>query len=339
VRELRCRCGQIVFTDNTHCGVCGRTLGFDPFTNSMLSLDEGADGVLVAADGQRYTLCANRAQHEICNGVFPIGGGDRCRSCALNRTIPVLRRKKNLARWHRLERAKRRMISGLSELGLQADITAGDTAEMRFDFLEDQRSHPDVLESFVSTGYKNGVITINVMEADDVQRVKQRELMGERYRTLLGHFRHEAGHFFYPLLVTNSGSFRQIFGDPAADYDAALNLYYQNGPADEWGKNYISEYACSHALEDWAECFAHYLHMQDALETAAARGISPAVKNLPMETQLMLWTDLSVSVNELSRSLGLRDAYPFSLTPGVATKLTYVHTCITQFSSTLSRGA
>lgn len=299
----------------------------------MLSFDVAPDGELVAADGQHYSLCANRAQHEVCNGASLVGGGDRCRSCALNQTIPVLRRKKNLARWHRLERAKRRMISGLSELGLPVDTAVtGDTAGMRFDFLEDRRSHPDVLESFVSTGYKDGLITINVMEADDVQRVKQRELMGERYRTLLGHFRHEAGHFFYPLLVADTRRFTEVFGDPAADYDAALNLYYQDGPPPAWESNFISAYASSHALEDWAECFAHYLHMQDTLETATSQGISPDAKHCSLDDQLMLWTELSVSLNELSRSLGLRDAYPFSLTAGVVVKLSYVHDCIAQWN-------
>jgi hypothetical protein len=334
VQALTCRCGQIVFSDNTCCGACERTLAFDPFSNTLLSFDVEPDGTLVSTDGQRYNLCANRAQHEICNGVSPVEGGDRCRSCALNRTIPTLRRKKNLARWHRLEAAKRRMISGLSELGLQVDAATVDSAVgMRFDFLEDRRSHPDVLESFVSTGHKNGVITINVMEADDVQRVKQRELMGERYRTLLGHFRHEAGHFFYPQLVTDIAGFAQVFGDPAADYDAALKLYYQHGPPARWESRFISAYASSHALEDWAECFAHYLHMQDALETATARGLSPAARHCSIEDQLLLWTDLSVSLNELSRSLGLRDAYPFALTPGVAVKLGYVHDCIAAFSA------
>jgi hypothetical protein len=338
VQALSCRCGQTVFSDNTRCGACQRTLAFDPFSNALLSFDIEPDGTLVAADNQRYKLCTNRAQHEICNGVSPVDGGDRCRSCARNRTIPTLRRKKNLARWHRLEAAKRRMISGLSQLGLQVDAATIDSAEgMRFDFLEDRRSHPDVLESFVSTGHKNGVITINVMEADDIQRVKQRELMGERYRTLLGHFRHEAGHYFYPQLVTDIAGFAQVFGDPAADYDAALKRYYQQGPPARWESHFISAYANSHALEDWAECFAHYLHMQDALETAASRGLSAAARDCSMEDQLLQWTDLSVSLNELSRSLGLRDAYPFALTPGVAVKLGYVHDCIAAFSAACPR--
>jgi hypothetical protein len=331
VQQLSCRCGQIVFSDNIRCGACGRTLGFEPFGPAMLSFDVGAPGELISEQGQSYTLCTNRLQHAVCNGVVPLGGGDRCRSCALNRTIPVLRRKKNLARWYRLERAKRRMISGLATLGLQADSPATTSSPaMLFDFLEDRRSHPDVLESFVSTGHKDGVITINVIEADDVQRVKQRELMGERYRTLLGHFRHEAGHFFYPLLVTAPGSFTALFGDPAADYNAALNRYYQQGPALDWENNFISAYAGSHALEDWAECFAHYLHIQDALETAASRGLSNLGNTGSIEVQLQRWDDLSVSVNEVSRSLGLRDAYPFAIKDGVAAKLGYVHRCITE---------
>jgi len=328
VQKLSCQCGQVLFCDNTQCVSCGRPLGFDPFSNVMLSFDQSADGSLVSADGQHYALCSNRRQHKVCNGVIPVGSDERCRSCALNRTIPILRRKKNLARWRRLEKAKRRMISGLSSLGLVADAANHHGSAMCFDFLEDKRSHPDVLETFVATGHKEGVITINVMEADDVQRVRQRELMGERYRTLLGHFRHEAGHFFYPLLVTATDGFAKYFGDPNVDYDAALNWYYQQGPLAEWENSYISAYASSHPFEDWAECFAHYLHMQDALETGATQGMAPPADQLSFEDQLLLWQDFSVSLNEASRSLGQRDAYPFAICQDVAAKLDYVHRCI-----------
>ena len=333
MQKLSCQCGKILFCDNTQCVSCGRQLGFDPFSNIMLSFDESADGGLVAADGQHYALCSNRREHEVCNGVILARSDERCRSCALNRTIPILRRKKNLARWRRLETAKRRMISGLSSLGLVVDAAGHNASTMRFDFLEDKRSHPDVLETFVSTGHKDGVITVNVMEAEDVQRVQQRELMGERYRTLLGHFRHEAGHFFYPLLVTDTGSFTDCFGDPTADYDAALNLYYKQGPVAGWENSYISAYAGSHPFEDWAECFAHYLHIQDALETGEASGMAPPAEQLSFEQQLLLWQDLSVSINEVSRSLGLRDAYPFAIGQGVAAKLSYVHRCIAESTS------
>lgn len=334
MQSLYCRCGQPVFCDNTLCGACGRALGFDPFSNTMLSLEPDADGALRAEDGERYALCSNRDQYEVCNGLVALAengedAGNRCHSCVLNRTIPSLRRKRNILLWSRLERAKRRMISGLSALGLDLHApTSGGPAMMCFDFLEDKRSHPDVMESFVSTGHKDGVITVNVLEADDVQRVRQRQLMGERYRTVLGHFRHEAGHFFYLRLVRDNQAFADLFGDPLDDYDAAMNRYYEAGPPENWETQWISAYACSHPLEDWAECFAHYLHMQDTLETAAQRGLGPDLTGQAFAQQMQGWIELSMSMNEISRSLGVRDAYPFVLTEKVAQKLGFVARCI-----------
>jgi len=193
--------------------------------------------------------------------------------------------------------------------------------------MEDQRSDPNVMESFVSTGYKDGVITINVTEADDIQRVRQRELMGERYRTVLGHFRHEAGHYFYTPLVTTPEAFSSIFGDPSEDYNAALESYYARGPDAGWDQHFITAYASSHPLEDWAECFAHYLHIQDTLDTAAQRGII-SEPGASLKQQISNWGELTVSMNELSRSLGLRDPYPFVLQQPVISKLAYVEACI-----------
>ena len=217
------------------------------------------------------------------------------------------------------------MIAGLTGLGL--DVNNGGNGGMRFDFLEDKRSHPDVLEHFVSTGHKDGVITINVLEADEIQSVQQRQLLGERYRTILGHCRHEAGHFFYPALVQDIDSFRKIFGDPAADYDSALKQYYEQGPAPGWEADHISAYASAHPLEDWAECFAHYLHIEDTLETAVCFGLAADPGDDPRE-RLNSWARFVIPLNELGRSLGQRDHYPFILTPVVIDKFLYVQRAI-----------
>jgi hypothetical protein len=327
---MQCQCGQTVFSENTRCTHCDRVLGFDPFGARMLSLDPQVNGELRAADGSLWRLCANREQHHVCNGLADsTDAGALCAACALNRTIPVLHRPENLHRWKKLESAKRRMIFGLSRLGLDVrSKNNSHSAGIRFDFMEDQRSHPDVLETFVSTGHKDGVITINLIEADEVQRVKARELMGERYRTLLGHFRHEAGHFFYNELVADSNLFRELFGDPAQDYESALQGYYKNGPGATWEQRFISAYACSHPLEDWAECFAHYLHMRDALATASAQGIVTIEDDAEIEDQLRAWSALSVDLNGISRSLGQPDAYPFVISQLVAQKLGFVHEAI-----------
>ena len=333
MQKLLCRCGRLAFCDNTLCDHCGRVLGFDPFSNRLLSLDQREDGTLVSESGEYFQFCDNREKYGVCNGLVAATENTpaetRCRSCALNRTIPNLRRKRNILLWSRLERAKRRLLSGLTALGLDPSApTSRGIEQIRFDFLEDSRSHPDVLESFVSTGHKDGVITINVLEADDIQRMRQRQLMGERYRTVLGHFRHEAGHFFYSRLVIEPGEFRRLFGDPNEDYDTSVSGYYDNGPPPDWNNAFISAYACSHPLEDWAESFAHYLHIQDGLETAATCGRLKAVSNSSFRDQLEAWISLSLDMNEINRSLGVRDPYPFVITATIADKLAFVAACV-----------
>ncbi len=319
----RCRCGQDLFCENTRCSNCGRILAFEPLRAVMLSLDADDDG-WVDADDNRYRPCANRAEWRVCNGVVEADSAETlCSGCRLNRTIPAMSRNENVLRWKRLEAAKRRMISGVSKLGLDVNSNGG----MRFDFLEDKRSHPDVLEHFVTTGHKDGVITINVLEADEIQRVQQRELMGERYRTVLGHIRHEAGHFFYPQLVTDLERFTALFGDPGANYDAALKRYYEDGPTEGWEQRHISVYASSHPLEDWAECFAHFLHIEDTLETAVCYGLAPDPGDEPRE-RINAWARFVIPLNELGRSLGQRDHYPFILTPVVIDKLLYVQAAV-----------
>lgn len=293
---------------------------FEPLTQQMLSLDDDGES-WVDANGVRYRPCDNRRDFRVCNGVVEITDSHRlCSACRLNRTIPTMERAENQLRWRRLEAAKRRMIADVSKRGL--DVTG-----LRFDFLEDKRSHPEVQEQFVATGHKDGVITINVLEADELERVKQREMMGERYRTVLGHFRHEAGHFFYPVLMKHCSGFEVLFGDPNTDYGAALTLYYENGPPDDWQSRYISRYASSHPLEDWAECFAHLLHIEDTLETALTYGLIPDSGSSIAE-RLSCWARFAIPLNELSRGLGQRDYYPFILTETVIEKLSFVSDAI-----------
>ncbi|MEE4659192.1 MAG: putative zinc-binding metallopeptidase [Halieaceae bacterium] len=320
----QCQCGQPLFCENTRCGACGRDTAFEPLTNTMLSLDRNGED-WVDVNGRTYRPCANRREYNACNGVVDrYDENSLCSGCRLNRTIPMINRSENLLRWKRLEAAKRRMIAGVSKLGL--NVNTG----MRFDFLEDRRSHPEVQEHFVATGHKDGVITVNVLEADELELVKQREMMGERYRTVLGHLRHEAGHFFYPALIGNVDAFRARFGDPFADYGAALSRYYEAGPPENWQALYISRYASSHPLEDWAECFAHLLHIEDTLETAVSYGFVDE-PGKDTRDKLQTWARFAVPLNELSRSLGQRDPYPFILTETVIQKLQFVADAITAY--------
>ena len=297
----------------------------------MVTLEPVQDAWQIYGDGRLVKHCDHRQQYNVCNTVLAIDDPNSlCLLCRLNRTIPDLGKPSNLHRWRKLEEAKQRLVFGLLSLGLPLEAPVnGATKGLSFDFLEDQRTNPDVLEEYVVTGHNAGVITINVLEADDVQRVWQRELSSERYRTLLGHMRHEVGHFYFELLVTDDSGFRQLFGDPDSPYEEALNRYYASGPLPGWEQTFISAYASSHPTEDWAECFAHYLHMLDTLETASQRNLISPVDLTDIKDLLDRWDGFAVSLNELNRSLGLRDAYPFVVTPGVAEKLYFVHRMLT----------
>ncbi|MBI1194766.1 MAG: hypothetical protein GC138_02820 [Gammaproteobacteria bacterium] len=337
MKRFYCLCGGEVFLENNLCTRCGRELGYAPDRGEMVSLEPVDDhlwrvATADPADGRTVRLCTNRQQHGVCNAVIEDEDPHTfCLACRLNRTIPDLSKPENLLRWQRLEAAKRRLIFSLLSLGLPLEAPVGGYPRgLCFDFLEDKRSNHLVEEEFVTTGHLGGVITINVLEADDIQRVWQRELSSERYRTLLGHLRHESGHYYFELLAQQDNEgFAALFGDPALSYGEALRAYYENGAAAGWEQNHISAYASSHPLEDWAECFAHYLHMTDTLETAVERQVIPPLRDdNDIDDMLKIWDGLSVTINELNRGLGLRDAYPFVVTPTVADKLRFVHRAI-----------
>jgi hypothetical protein len=205
------------------------------------------------------------------------------------------------------------------------------------DFIEDQRSDAQRFpESFVQTGYHGGVITINTMEADDAAREVIRVQLNESYRTLLGHLRHESGHYYWSILDPDESllqGFNEAFGDQEREYGDALAEYYANGPAFGWQDNHISAYASAHPVEDWAESWAHYLLIYDALETAAAHGMVTAwPDDLTIDERVALWRSLSVALNEMNRSSGLGDAYPFVLNDTVTAKFRFVDEIVRQLS-------
>ena len=188
----------------------------------------------------------------------------------------------------------------------------------------------------VATGHAQGAITINLLEADPVLRERMRVAMNESYRTLLGHFRHESGHYYWQRLVAPGGAldeFRDRFGDERRHYQDSLDAYYRDGPPPGWQDDYVVAYASSHPLEDFAECWGHYLHMVDTLQTAAGDGlairavrfIDPTGAGLPFDGMIDQWRALAPAMNDLNRSMGLDDAYPFSLTEAVVEKLRFVH--------------
>ncbi len=333
MKRFFCTCGSPVFFENSYCLACSRTLGFDPELLDLLTLEPGPGGGYHAAGGHGVTAyhhCRNRVDHDVCNWLVPAeAGSEYCVACRLNEVIPALQSGKNRVLWARLEAAKRRMIFDLITLGLP--LRRSDSVTLSFRFLEDQRHNPNVSESFVVTGHMGGTITINVAEADDSVRHAVREDMQERYRTLLGHFRHESAHFyFYPLVAAEPvvlGEFRGLFGDEREGYEAAMERFYAiMGTRMTWQGRYVSAYASSHPWEDWAETWAHYLHIRDTLETAAAWGVVPPPNTARDSDQWIdAWMDLSVILNELNRSMGTDDPYPFVLSELVASKLSFVH--------------
>jgi hypothetical protein len=323
MKHFYCDCGHRIFFENTQCLNCRRALGFDPSRMAMVTL-KPVDGGMQSRDGTQYSYCQNQESYGNCNWLLPAETSDSlCQSCGMNRVIPNLSQPNNLMLWTRVEEAKRRLLYSLHQHQLPFD--ANDT-QMNFRIMEDQRRNPDVWESFIATGHLDGTITINVAEADDVARNAIREQLQERYRTVLGHMRHESGHFYFPVLAKGDAldRCRALFGDERENYSDSLERYYAQGPARNWHENFVSAYASSHPAEDFAETFAHVLHIDDALETARASGLTPSDSLPEASSWIDEWVRLSITLNEVLRSLGTEDPYPFVLTDAVREKLAFV---------------
>jgi hypothetical protein len=284
-----------------------------------------------AVDSRQYQLCANLHLAE-CNWLVEKGPIARlCTSCTLTRTRPNDADRKALASFAVAEKAKRRLIAELHELKLPTDGLAFDLLSSEFEA--------------VYTGHRDGVITLDLAEGDDVHREQLRVEMDEPYRTLLGHFRHEIGHYYFYRLVEpseeSSHRFRELYGDPDADYQAALDRHYKEGAPAGWKDNFVSSYATMHPAEDWAETFAHYLHIRDTLDTAAAFGLAPAAATFDrrvlgpsgFDTIIEMWLPLSWALNMINRSMGKEDLYPFVLPPAVLDKMRFIHTIIDEISA------
>ena len=343
MKKFYCLCGRRVFFDSLQCVACGAKLGFEPYSMQMVSGWETTQGQFqesgqsnLSFGSQHYEFCSNRADYNVCNWLKPANDRKKlCYGCSFNRTIPNLQLSENLDRWRQFEVAKKRLLYGLLVLRLPVKSGFDDQEKgLLLDLVEDERSAPNHYpESFVATGFAGGVITINAIEADDAARESIRVAMNESYRTLLGHLRHESGHYFWFLLNPQGqllDDFIFLFGDPSQDYQASLDRHYKLGPIDNWREYYISAYSSAHPLEDWAETWAHYLLIHDALESAYANGLvdfSPM--EVPLESRIQTWADLSVAFNEINRSSGLRDTYPFVVTPQVKRKMQFVERFIT----------
>jgi hypothetical protein len=345
-------CGQLLYFENTRCERCRHVLGYlpDRVLLTALAEDGGDRWRSLAVPVRTYRFCANAA-HDACNWLLPADSADLfCPACQLNRTIPNLEVPGHLLLWQRIEAAKHRLVYGLLRLGLPVASKAVDPqGGLAFDFLADSgsafRESPQVM-----TGHDRGLITINIAEADDAERERHRHDMAEPYRTLLGHFRHEIGHYYWDRLIRGGSwlePFRALFGDERQNYAARLEQHYSGGPPPDWSARFVSAYAAAHPWEDWAETWAHYLHIVDTLETADAFGlrVRPSAGRdsaLAIEIDfdpyreddfavlVQTWLALTYALNSLNHSMGHSSFYPFVLVPAVMEKLRFLHTLIRQ---------
>lgn len=341
MNAFHCTCGNILFFESSRCLRCGLDVGFDPIQNTMRVLDSS------------LKLCANGVHHAVCNWLLSSTSSEAlCASCRLNRTIPDLSSERNRQHWSLMEAAKRRLLYTLNALHIPLRTLAEDPQNgLAFDIVS------TTLNPAATTGHLRGVITVSLEEADDTWRQINRQQLGEASRTLLGHFRHESGHYLWYRYLSPLNwedptriAFREVFGNDSYDYSHALALYYQHGPPAYWQQNYISAYAASHPWEDWAETWSHYLQMIDGFETCDHLGIRGGGINLPLvilplescvlpsclsngissedadfHAWLQRWICLAAILNEISRSFGAPFLYPYVISPAVAQKLRLVH--------------
>jgi hypothetical protein len=339
-------CDQLLYFENDRCERCGYPLGFNDTNLKLFPLVEREDSTfsIYRQDRGLYRYCGNH-QYGICNWLVPEEGGNiYCKACSLNRTIPNLNKPEYFSRWKVLENAKHRLVYSLLRMGLPVfSRTQQPETGLLFDFKADENSGSN---EKVLTGHDDGVITINIAEADDLEREMARKAMDEVYRTVLGHFRHEVGHYYWDRLIDGTPYLEQcrsLFGDERQDYGEALKIHYEKGPPAGWNLEYISAYATTHPWEDWAETWAHYLHIIDTLETAYAFGMSvhPSVPRVASTLEaditddpyqirdfnkiLNLWLPFTFAMNSVNRSMGLHDLYPFVIRPKIVDKLSFIH--------------
>lgn len=346
-------CSHAVYFENIYCQYCHSSLGLETQELNLYALkpERNRNYTLINSSGNQkaYKYCQNHG-YNVCNWLVPVGSNSVfCKACELNRTIPYLGQKDDYDKWYRVETAKRRLIHSLLRFGLEVKSkSATSFGGIMFDFLSDRNVSDG---NRILTGHDNGLITINIAEADDIYREMSRNQMNEVYRTLLGHFRHEIGHYYWDILIGRSSKiieFRNLFGDERVDYGYALQQYYSNNTSKIWKKHFISKYASAHPWEDWAETWAHYMHIVDTLETADSFGLNvqPKVTTGAMKTSFVdpytvadfdniidMWLPLTFAMNSLNRSMGLRDLYPFVISKTIKEKLRFIHQIVKEAGS------
>ncbi|NTE85612.1 zinc-binding metallopeptidase family protein [Agrobacterium rubi] len=338
-------CGQLVHFDNRSCVKCGHRLVFVPQTLTMEAIEPAGDPnwSLVAHPERQVRFCANEV-NDICNWSVPAESNSNfCPACSHNRLVPDASTEEGVEQWRRLSQAQRHLFYSMLRLGLpHPNRDVDPQGGLVFDFLVDEVAADGSIIPAM-TGHDEGLIAIRAAESDDATREQIKSNMNEPYRTMLGHFRHEVGHFIWNKLVRDADRLdacRAVFGDDRADYGEALKRNYDQGPLLGWQQSFISSYASVHPWEDFAECFAHYLHIVDTLETAHAFGIAiepegheeleadvsfDPYRARSAKQLVSAWIPLSVALNSMQRSMGEADLYPFVLAPAVVDKLEFMH--------------
>lgn len=335
-------CNHAIYFENLTCENCGHLSGYRAADRKILTFAPNTKTLISDREQLAYKYCKNKA-YNVCNWVIEKESEEEyCSACQLNRTIPNLGNKKsdNYANWKQLEIAKHRLIYQLQKIGLPLPSKEKDDVRgLCFDFVS--RIH----NSKLMTGHANGVITILIREGDSVLREQARKQLFEPYRTLIGHLRHEVGHHFWNQLIRDNPrklkAYRAIFGNETKDYGKALQAYYKAGAPENWQENYISTYATSHPWEDWAETWAHYLHIMDMVETAyffrlhvkpegEGNGLKTKVSFDPYRVKnfdriVQKCIPLTFAVNSINRAMGIPDVYPFVISPAIIEKLRFIH--------------
>ncbi|TJZ93047.1 hypothetical protein FA743_06025 [Paracoccus gahaiensis] len=305
------QCGTRAYFHNLTC-LCGAEISFDPVAMQMST---------TAAH------CANRRSID-CNWSSR-APGKLCRSCAMSQVVPVLHVGDNQNLLAGAERAKRWVLVNLAQWGWFTDADPG--RRPRFLMLSEVTGGR---AQQIIMGHDAGEITINVTEADALIRLKRQRDLGEQYRSMVGHFRHELAHFLFDRLSAApefQPAFREIFGDERQDYAEALRRHYAE-PQDP-GEDYITPYATAHPHEDWAETVAHLLHLTDFTDSFVSAGLS--MEGVPPDFQpyaetdtarlLTIAAEVAIAVNDINRALDNRDLYPFVLTLPVGRKIAFAH--------------
>lgn len=324
MRAFACRrCGNPLYFENSTCVSCGAALGFSREERAIVPV--GESGRYVDAQGLVWWLCRN-GELSGCTWLSRFEGG-LCFSCELTRTRPSDADLVGLSAFPSAESAKRRLIVELDALGLPIVTRREDPqAGLAFDLLSS--AHEPVV-----TGHHQGIITIDLAESDSVHREQVRRRLAEPYRTMLGHFRHEIGHYYELLLVHGRlrERTRELFGDERRDYAAAMDRHYADGAPKGWRSNHISSYATMHPYEDFAETFAHVLHISDTIDTARHHGLTtadPESYESFRDLVTQAWIPLSIALNQINRSMGRDSLYPFVIERGVLDKLDFVASVI-----------